>query len=131
MNLQTLGQVKKGWGFEIVWANNEKYCGKLLVFEKAGAKTSLVFHKEKAKSWFVNAGKFKIRFIDVATGEPKEAILDEGKTVDFGPLGPHQVEALVDGSIIFEVGTADFVEDRFRLAPGDTQTSAQQSNHSS
>ncbi len=131
MNLQTLGQVKKGWGFEIVWANNEKYCGKLLVFEKAGAKTSLVFHKEKAKSWFVNAGKFKIRFIDVATGEPKEAILDEGKTVDFGPLGPHQVEALVDGSIIFEVGTADYVEDRFRLAPGDTQTSAQQSNHSS
>ncbi len=131
MNLQTLGQVKKGWGFEIVWANNEKYCGKLLVFEKAGAKTSLVFHKEKAKSWFVNAGKFKIRFIDVATGEPKEAILDEGKTVDFGPLGPHQVEALVDGSIIFEVGTADYVEDRFRLAPGDTQTSTQQSNHSS
>ncbi len=131
MNLQTLGQVKKGWGFEIVWANNEKYCGKLLVFEKAGSKTSLVFHKEKSKSWFVNAGKFKIRFIDVATGEPKEAILDEGKTVDFGPLGPHQVEALVDGSIIFEVGTADYVEDRFRLAPGDTQTSAQQSNHSS
>lgn len=122
MNLQTLGQVKKGWGFEIVWANNEKYSGKLLVFEKAGAKTSLVFHKEKSKSWFINAGKFKITFVDVATGEMKEAVLDEGKTVDFGPLGPHQVEALVDGSIILEVGTADYVEDRFRLAPGDTQT---------
>lgn len=122
MNLQTLGQVKKGWGFEIVWANNEKYSAKLLVFEKAGAKTSLVFHKEKAKSWFINAGKFKITFIDVATGETKEAVLEEGKTVDLGPLGPHQVEALVDDAIIFEVGTADFVEDRFRLAPGDTQT---------
>jgi streptogramin lyase len=131
MNLQTLGQVKKGWGFEIVWANSEKYSGKLLVFAKAGAKTSLVFHKEKSKSWFVNAGKFKITFIDVATGEVKEAILDEGKTVDFGPLGPHQVEALTDNAVIFEVGTADYVEDRFRLAPGDTQTSAQQSNHSS
>ena len=122
MNLQQLGQVKKGWGFELVWANNDKYCGKLLVFDRAGAKTSLVFHKEKAKSWFINAGKFKITFIDVTTGEIKEAILEEGKTVDFGALGPHQVEALVAGSIIFEVGTSDYVEDRFRLAPGDTQT---------
>ncbi len=122
MNLQQLGQVKKGWGFEIVWANSDKYCGKLLVFERAGSKTSLVFHKEKSKSWFVNAGKFKITFIDVNTGETKEAVVEEGKTIDFGPLGPHQVEALVAGSIIFEVGTADYVEDRFRLAPGDTQT---------
>ena len=122
MNLQQLGQVKKGWGFELVWANNDKYCGKLLIFDRAGAKTSMVLHKEKAKSWFINAGKFKITFIDVATGEVKEAVLDEGKTVDFGALGPHQVEALVAGSIIFEVGTSDYVEDRFRLAPGDTQT---------
>ena len=122
MNLQHPGQVKKGWGFELVWANNDKYCGKLLVFDRVGAKTSLVFHKEKAKSWFINTGKFKITFIDVATGEVKEAVLDEGKTVDFGALGPHQVEALVADSIIFEVGTADYVEDRFRLAPGDTQT---------
>lgn len=124
MNLQTLGQVKKGWGFEIVFANNEKYCGKLLVFDRVGAKTSLVFHKEKSKSWFINAGKFKITFIDVASGEIKEAVLDEGKTVDFGPLGPHQVEALIAGSVIFEVGTADYIEDRFRLAPGDSQKTA-------
>ncbi len=121
MNLQTQGQIKKGWGFELVWSNNDKYCGKLLVFERAGAKTSLVFHKEKAKSWFINAGKFKITFVDVATGEMKEAILEEGKTVDFGPLSPHRVEALVANSIILEVGTPDYVEDRFRLAPGDSQ----------
>ena len=121
MNLQTLGKVDKGWGFELVWANNDKYCGKLLVFERAGAKTSLVFHKDKAKSWFVNAGRFKITFIDVTTGEIKQSELGEGQTADFGQLGPHQIEALVDNSIIFEVGTGDYVEDRFRLAPGDTQ----------
>ena len=122
MNLQTLGKIDKGWGFEIIFANNDKYCGKLLVFERVGAKTSLVFHKEKSKSWFINAGRFKLTFIDVATGEAKEAILEEGKTADFGALGPHQIEALVANSIIFEVGTADYVEDRFRLAPCDTQT---------
>ena len=106
----------------MVFANNDKYCGKLLVFERAGAKTSLVFHKDKSKSWFINAGRFKLTFIDVATGETKHAELEEGKTVDFGALGPHQLEALVANSIIFEVGTSDYVEDRFRLVPGDTQT---------
>jgi streptogramin lyase len=121
MNLQTLGKIDKGWGFELVFANNDKYCGKLLVFERAGSKTSLVFHKEKTKSWFVNAGKFKVKFIDVATGEVKEAVLEEGQTADFGQLGPHQVESLVANSVIFEVGTGDYTEDRFRLAPGDTQ----------
>ncbi len=121
MNQQPLGQVKKGWGFEIVWANNDQYSGKLLVFDRVGAKTSLVFHKEKKKSWFVNAGKFKVVFIDVATGEMKEVILEEGKTVDFGELSPHQVEALEANSVIIEVGTTDFIEDRIRLAPGDTQ----------
>ena len=124
MNLQQLGKIDKGWGFEIIFANNDHYCGKLLVFERAGAKTSLVFHKEKRKSWFVNAGKFKVKYIDVATGEVKEAILEEGKTADFAELGPHQIEALVPNSIIFEVGTADYVEDRFRLAPGDSQKTA-------
>lgn len=131
MNLQQLGKIDKGWGYEIVWANNDKYCGKLLIFERAGAKTSLVFHKEKIKSWFINAGKFKVRYIDVATGEVKEAVLEEGKTVDFGQLGPHQLEALAPNSMIFEVGTTDYIEDRFRLSPGDTQMLMQKSDRSS
>lgn len=124
MNLQQPGKIDKGWGFEVLWANNDKFSGKLLVFPKAGAKTSMVFHKEKRKSWFVNAGKFKITFIDTITGEVKTAELEEGKTVDLAELGPHQLESLAPNSIIFEVGTTDYVEDRFRLGPGDTQTTA-------
>ena len=84
----------------------------------------MVFHKEKRKSWFVNAGKFKLTFIDTQTGEVKEAVLEEGKTVDLAELGPHQLEALTANSVMFEVGTTDYVEDRFRLGPGDTQTIA-------
>jgi hypothetical protein len=121
MTPQLTGKIDKGWGFEIVWANNDKYSAKLLVFEREGAKTSMVFHKSKSKSWFVNAGKFKITFVDTQSGEVREAVLEEGKTVDLGELGPHQLEALAPGSIIFEVGTTDYVEDRFRLQPGDTQ----------
>lgn len=125
MNLQTQGKVDKGWGFEIVFANTDRYCGKLLIFTKAGNKTSLVFHKDKYKSWFVNAGKVKVTFIDITSGELKQAVLSEGQTADFGPLSPHQVESLADDTVIFEVGTSDYVEDRFRLSPGDTQTSTQ------
>jgi hypothetical protein len=122
MNLQKLGKIDKGWGFEIIFANNDRYCGKLLVFERVGAKTSLLFHKDKSKSWFVNAGKFKVTYVDVTTGEMKQSELNEGQTADFAQLGPHQIESLVANSVIFEVGTADYIEDRFRLAPGDTQT---------
>jgi mannose-6-phosphate isomerase-like protein (cupin superfamily) len=124
MNLEQPGKIDKGWGFEILWANNEKFSGKLLVFPKAGAKTSMVFHREKRKSWFVNSGRFKITFVDTQTGEVKEAFLEEGKTVDLAELGPHQLEALVANSVIFEVGTTDYVEDRFRLSPGDSQKTA-------
>ena len=122
MNLQTLGKVDKGWGFEIVFANNEKYCGKILVFERVGAKTSLVFHREKRKSWFVNEGKIRVTWTDVGTGELKQAELEAGKTADFAEMSPHQVEALEPNTVIFEVGTTDIIEDRFRLQPGDTQT---------
>ena len=30
------GKVEKGWGYELIWATNEKYCGKILFFEKKG-----------------------------------------------------------------------------------------------
>jgi hypothetical protein len=35
--------VDKGWGNEIIFANNEKYCGKLLNFS-AGKKFSMHYH---------------------------------------------------------------------------------------
>ena len=38
------GHVKKGWGYELIWATNDKYCGKIMVFEKVGAKFSMHFH---------------------------------------------------------------------------------------
>lgn len=131
MQQQSLGKIDKGWGYEILWANNERYSGKILIFPSAGSKTSLVFHKEKIKSWFVNSGKFKISFIDINSGEFKEITIGEGKTVDFDHLTPHRLESLEDNSMIFEVSTTDYVEDRFRLSPGDTQLLKQQPNHSS
>ena len=118
-----LGKIDKGWGFELTFVNNSDYSGKLLVFEKAGAKTSMLFHKKRRKTWFVNEGKFKLTFIDTQTGQVHETVLEVGRTVSLSEMSPHQLEALEPNSIIFEVGSGDEgTSDRIRLAPGDTQT---------
>jgi mannose-6-phosphate isomerase-like protein (cupin superfamily) len=115
------GMVPKGWGYELIFASEEKYCGKIMVFTRPGNKFSMHFHKEKDETWFVNAGKFKLRYIDTATAKVYEKELNEGDTWHNPPLQPHQLEALLPESMIFEVSTADSVEDNHRISPGDSQ----------
>jgi mannose-6-phosphate isomerase-like protein (cupin superfamily) len=115
------GKVDKGWGYEIIWATNDKYCGKILFFEKKGAKFSMHFHKEKDETWFVNSGSFVVRWIDCKTATLFSQVLKEGMTWHNPPLQPHQLEAMEDGSSITEVSTADSVEDNYRIIPGDSQ----------
>jgi quercetin dioxygenase-like cupin family protein len=115
------GIVKKGWGYELIWATNDKYCGKIMVFEKAGNKFSMHFHREKDETWFVNSGKFKLRWIDTDTATLYEQELSEGETWHNPPLQPHQLVALTDNASISEVSTADSIEDNYRIIPGDSQ----------
>ncbi len=116
------GQIKKGWGYELIWATNDKYCGKIMVFEKAGSKFSMHFHHEKDETWFVNGGRFIVRWIDTKDATLFEKELKEGDTWHNPPLQPHQLEALEPMSSVTEVSTPDSVEDNFRLIPGDSQT---------
>ena len=115
------GHVKKGWGYELIWATNDKYCGKIMVFEKVGSKFSMHFHHEKDETWFVNSGKFKVRWIDTSNAMMFEKELNEGDTWHNPPLQPHQLEALEPMSSVTEVSTPDSVEDNYRLIPGDSQ----------
>ena len=115
------GVVQKGWGYELIWATNEKYCGKIMVFNRVGAMTSMHFHKEKDETWFVNSGKFKVRYIDTKDSMLYEKELNEGDTWYNAPLMPHQLIALEADSSITEVSTPDSVEDNFRIGPGDSQ----------
>lgn len=121
MKQRVHGKVDKGWGFEIVFSNTDLYCGKILVFNKQGSKTSMILHKQKDKSWFVNAGQFKVTIIDTETSRVQEKILKEGDVCRCLPMQPHQLEALVDGSMIFEVSNTEADNDNFRIAPGDSQ----------
>jgi mannose-6-phosphate isomerase-like protein (cupin superfamily) len=114
------GKVTKGWGSEIIWATNDKYCGKLINFNK-DAKFSMHFHAEKDETWYVLSGRFIVKWIDTKNAEQHEMILTEGALWRNAPLLPHQLICLEAGTII-EVSTPDSVEDNYRVLPGDSQS---------
>jgi mannose-6-phosphate isomerase-like protein (cupin superfamily) len=113
------GYVEKGWGHELIWATNDKYCGKLMNFNK-GAKFSMHFHAEKDETWYVLTGDFMVRWIDTKTAERHEKLLTKGDVWHNPPLVPHQLICYAEGSII-EVSTPDSVEDNYRVEKGDSQ----------
>lgn len=108
--------LKTKYGYEIIWANNEDYCGKILVFEKVHSKTEFHFHKKCNKSWFVNAGKFKVQWIDTSDGKTYAQELDEGSVFHVPALMPVILESLTDNSAIAEVSNSQMDLDYYRLS---------------
>lgn len=113
------GFIEKGWGHELIWATNDKYCGKLLNFNK-DAKFSMHFHAQKDETWYVLSGKFTVKWIDTASAETNQLELNPGDTWHNPPLLPHQIICLEQGTLI-EVSTPDSVEDNYRIVKGDSQ----------
>jgi mannose-6-phosphate isomerase len=90
-------RLDKPWGYELIWALTDVYCGKLL-FVKAGESLSLQFHREKDESWLVHSGR---------------ARLDPGAAFHIRPGTVHRVTAVEDTTIV-EVSTPQ-IEDVVRL----------------
>lgn len=113
------GKVKKGWGHEEIWATNDKYCGKMMHFNK-GAKFSMHFHAVKDETWYVLSGHFIVKWINTNNAEPHSKELKSGDVWHNPPLMPHQLICYEEGTII-EVSTPDSVEDNYRVGKGDSQ----------
>ena len=113
------GKVKKGWGSEQIWATNDKYCGKMMHFDK-GAKFSMHFHAEKEETWYVLEGEFEVRWINTKDASHDSQVLRKGDVWHNPPLFPHQLICYSEGTII-EVSTPDSVEDNYRVGRGDSQ----------
>jgi mannose-6-phosphate isomerase-like protein (cupin superfamily) len=118
--LRLEGFVEKGWGHELIFATNDKYCGKLLAFN-TGAKFSMHFHRDKDETWYVHSGKFVVKYINTLNAEVNEQQLIPGDTWRNEPCEPHQLTCIEEGMII-EVSTPDSVEDNYRIIPGDSQS---------
>lgn len=111
--------VLKGWGKEIIFADTDKYCGKLLCLNN-NCETSVHYHMKKDETWYLQSGEILLTYVDTDIGEWNEIILKEGDSFKINPGVPHGAKAILD-SIIFEVSTLDTIEDNYRIRKGDSQ----------
>lgn len=111
--------IPKGWGCEIIIANNSMYCGKILRFN-AGCKTSMHFHSKKHETWYIVSGKYIVRLVDPQDASIHEYNFEPGMTLEIEQNMIHQIESLEAGDV-YEVSTKDDVNDSYRVAPGSSQ----------
>ena len=105
-------KVDKPWGYELIWAETDRYVDKIL-FVKAGESLSLQFHRVKDESWLVQSGRATIEL--GAAGEKilKEEVVGPGAAFHYVPGTVHRVTALEDTTIL-EVSTPQ-LDDVVRL----------------
>jgi len=110
--------VPKGWGYELWIVNNEKYCGKLLVFVK-GRRCSVHYHKIKEETFHLISGKVVVNIFGSDNSLIfKEHVLEPGDTFHLKPGTKHQIIALLDSTII-EISTHHSEDDSYRTVKGD------------
>ena len=105
-------RVEKPWGWELIWALTDRYCGKVL-FVRAGESLSLQFHKEKDESWLVQAGRATLELGAAGEKVLKEEVVGPGAAFHYVPGTVHRVTALEDTTIL-EVSTPQ-LDDVVRL----------------
>ena len=121
--------VPKGWGKEVQIVNlfagglpnfPTGYSGKLLVYDKAGAISSMHFHTKKHETFYVLSGYFLFAYYDPTTAERLTRTIDVGEVVSIPTNNPHQLSCLQSGTII-EFASSDFSWDNVRIGKGDSQ----------
>ena len=107
-------RVPKPWGEEIVFAETDRYAGKILVVRK-GECLSLQLHRRKDETLYLYRGSVRL-WIEEA-GDLREKILSPGDACRIVPGTRHRMEGMED-SEIFEVSTPELddvvrLEDRY------------------
>jgi mannose-6-phosphate isomerase len=105
-------KIEKPWGYELIWALTEDYCGKLL-FVKAGESLSLQFHRQKDESWLVHSGRAELELAEPGKKLPSSEVVGPGTAFHIRPGTVHRVRAVEDTTIV-EVSTPQ-IEDVVRL----------------
>jgi mannose-6-phosphate isomerase-like protein (cupin superfamily) len=105
-------KVEKPWGYELIWALTDDYCGKIL-FVKAGESLSLQFHREKDESWYIHSGRAELEMGTPGDKTPNREVVGAGAAFRIRPGTIHRVKALED-TLILEVSTPQ-IEDVVRL----------------
>jgi mannose-6-phosphate isomerase len=112
-------RVDKPWGYELIWALTDRYCGKL-IHVRAGEQLSLQFHRVKDEAWLVYEGKAEVELAPAGDALPAGEVVGPGAAFHFAPGTVHRVRALEDTTIL-EVSTPELddvvrLEDRYGRA---------------
>ncbi len=105
-------RVDKPWGYELIWALTDLYCGKKL-FIKAGEALSLQFHKVKDEVIYVESGSVEFTIGALGDAVPHKAVVGPGAAFHVTPGVVHRMRALED-SFLLEVSTPQ-LDDVVRL----------------
>ncbi|MBM3886974.1 cupin domain-containing protein [Candidatus Dependentiae bacterium] len=103
--------VPKLWGREEWIVNNDKYCGKKLIFNK-GFCFSLHYHKIKEESFYIVGGAVYLELIE--EGRCTKRVMSSGDIAHVKPLVQHRITALTDAEII-EFSTHHMDHDSYRI----------------
>ena len=134
--------VTKGWGFEKIITNTDKYCGKLLYIIK-GKRCSLHYHINKDETFYIQSGKVKLYYSDdyeaieqewgklmsgghapflavhmMSQGLLQNTTLKPGDNFYIPPGRVHQMVAIED-TTLFEFSTHHRDDDSHRILKGD------------
>jgi mannose-6-phosphate isomerase len=103
-------RVNKPWGYEIIWAETDRYVGKILHI-CAGQKLSRQFHKKKDETFLVEAGQMDL---ELGEGNDRKTLRMNPRDVFHCVPGTvHRMVALTDVDVI-EVSTPE-LDDVVRL----------------
>jgi mannose-6-phosphate isomerase len=96
-------RVEKPWGYELIWALTDAYCGKVL-FVRAGHSLSLQFHRRKDEAWYIQSGRAKLELGEAGETVLGEEVVSAGAAFHFPPGTVHRITALEDTTVL-EVST--------------------------
>ncbi len=104
-------KIDKPWGYELIWAQTEKYVGKILHIEN-GFCLSLQYHNVKDETIMVKTG---ILTLEIRDGENRKIFkMNPGECFHIKPKTIHRMSAY-DGEVdVVEVSTPE-LEDVVRL----------------
>lgn len=113
-------RVEKPWGYELIYAVTESYCGKLL-FVRAGHALSLQYHVEKDETIYLDDGLAEVE-IGPQGEQPVRELVRPGRSFRIEPGTVHRLRAIHD-SLFLEVSTPH-LDDVVRLEDSYGRTNA-------
>jgi mannose-6-phosphate isomerase len=105
-------RVSKPWGYEIVWAETDRYVGKILHIE-AGKKLSRQYHERKDETFLVETGEMDLEIGGAEEPDRRTIRMRARDAFHCPPRTIHRMVAVTDVDVI-EVSTPD-LDDVVRL----------------